>query len=900
MATIATTTVANPLQWPSTTLIDYSNHSGADTGYFALVRATTANTYEIWRTVNNGVSWTLYSSLVRANIAEVGSIYASSQGHISWCYRTNESSQDRIYYRRLDLHNATWSAEVLLSNNVNGGVAGSFWGGCDVITVDYGANGSYQAGMVIAAQTDNGGAWLLGFNTLPGGQPQLNHGVMAGPRQFFPVTAVSGHHSPSIDLEHAGGKTSNVPNLWVCYGRNQILLNKIAWNGHGWIVPTGMVAVNSVTTNRDYIPGRWDGQRFLMVRYGGGSTVTLYERNKANTSTTVRTTPAHPQGTVRSAGLGHNSQNFNTRVFAVGTSTNDLYYVDYTRATGIWGSWTLVSGTDITGANVDNYSIRRTTIPNAKYDVLTAHAGVDIVHQALGLTFAPQVPTWVFSNVPYVDGSAADVAASLLLDWQFNDPDPNDTQSAYALSRQVGSGALEWWRASDSTWQVAEVQNTSAVTEVTLTATQWSLDGAAGGATDPPHTFRVRTWDSTAVASNYSAGLVLIPSSKVNPTISTPVDSSTWVLDKLTVNWTVAEQSAYQAQITFVGFIIEDSGKVVSSATSHTFQRLMENNFNFGVRLTTWNAEGLKSDHDENAFSVRFVQPRTPTVVLEPQPTRGRIQVAVTNPGASTFVAAGAAAQGNNVTLNPALPGGGSTTGDLLVVASAIENSGTGTPNTPAGYTSLATFGNIGLFGKIRQAGEAAPSVSYTGGVAGAATSAQVAAFREAELAAIGSPFTQLNGSAQNIAYAGGTPPTPNCIMILFVWKQDGAATVFSTPAGFIKIGDIFNANGQSLSWYYQIQTTATAVPGGTVTVTSGVSAISRSLLVPISGVPNVLYNDIWRIRNFSFGDQIRVIKDVPVNGVGFDWRALSGQEYLYQAIAIGDNGSSTGGLFTL
>jgi hypothetical protein len=194
---------------------------------------------------------------------------------------------------------------------------------------------------------------------------------------------------------------------------------------------------------------------------------------------------------------------------------------------------------------------------------------------------------------------------------------------------------------------------------------------------------------------------------------------------------------------------------------------------------------------------------------------------------------------------------------------------------------------------------EGAPSCSYTGGAAGAATSAQTAAFRRAALAALGSPFTQLNGSAQNIAYLGGTPATANCILILIVWKQDGAATVLTTPAGFTKISDIINANGQSIAWYYQIQTTTTAISSGTVTVTSGASAISRSVLVAISGVPNVLYNDVWRIRNGSFGDQVRVLEAVPVNGSGNDFRAVSRQDYLYQAWAIGDNGTSAGGVFT-
>lgn len=1036
MATVTTTSVTNPLQYPNTTLIDYTTFDGY---WYVMVRASTANTFEVWRT-NTGASWALYVSLVRANIQEIGSIYTSPQGYISWTYRTSESGEDRVYYRRLTISTATWSSEVLLTGNSNGGVAGSVWGGMDLAQLDYGPSNAYQAGIVIVAQTSNGGAWVFGFNALPGAAPQANNGVMAGNRQFLPVTAVSGHHSPSIDLEHAGnGKTATVSHLWATYGRNQVLLAKIAWHGYGWTLPTSAVAITAVTTNRDYIPGRWDGAQFIMARYSG-STVVVYERNRSNTSTTTRTTPAHTQGVVRSVSVNYNSTSRNPRVFAVGTSTDDLYYVDYDRSLGTWGSWTLVSSTDITGAAVDNFSPRRGTYSNAKHDILTAHTGVNIVHTALGLTFAPLTPTWVFSAVPYVDGSAADVAAALLLDWQFNDPDPNDTQSAYALSRQIGSGTIEYWQASTGTWQATEQKNTSSTTQVTLptgfvdrfdlgvvswtptastfaattvqsrsggkaailttvgTPTQafaryelpvtastsysaelWGLsvggyadfgcaidwytsghvyistsasagtalsagvwgrrsvtatapgtaafaqfgptvgsnppastvvyvDDTSFGATPTPwaaasdatHTYRVKTWDFTDVASNYSASLSLVPSAKVNPVITSPADSSTWVTDQLTITWTASEQTAFQAKLIFVGITLEDTGKRVSGSTTWTFDEVLLDTWNYSIQLWTWNAEGLQSDMTQNNISVRFVTPRVPTVVATPNPTNGYITVTVTNPAAAAYVAAGTAATGNNVSLNPALPAG-LATDDLLLTLSAIENSGTGVPVLPTpAYTQLALFGNVGLFGKLAGASEGAPSCTYTGGVAGAATSAQTAAFRRAALAALGSPFTQLNGSAQNIAYLGGTPATANCILILIVWKQDGAATVLSTPAGFTKISDIINATGQSIAWYYQIQTTATAISSGTVTVTSGVSAISRSVLVAISGVPLVLRNDIWRIRNGSFGDQIRVLEGVPANGSGNDFRAVSRQEYLYQAYAIGDNGTSQGGLFTL
>lgn len=1053
MATVATTTVGNPLQYPAETQLDWQTQhppidSGSSTGHlYALVPATTANQYDFYRSTNNGSSWALRTSRTRASIVEHGVIHIDRSGYLHWVYRTNESSQDRVYYRRYDSNLDSWSAELLLHSASNGGSAGSALGGLDFVTVNY--SGTWQTGFVAIGATISGkhGVVLSGVTAGPGVAPYLNQNTFAGGRQWTANTG-TGRVTPSVELEHSGnGKSSGWPNVWVTFGRTQLWVLKLAWTGFGWTTPTNPTSITEVFTARDYAPARWTGTRLMAARMNGDSTVVTYERNRSNTSTTTRSTPTHPQGVIRSMGLGYNSITQDVRVYAVGTSNSTVYYVDYIRASATWSGWSQVSATAILGAAVDNYSIRRGTAFNNRADVLLAHSTPTpntIVNSQLSLAYAPFAPTWDLSGAAYTNGGAADVAAGLLLNWAFSDPDEvNEAQTAYALSRQVGSDTVEYWRASDGTWQSTEQKNSTATTQVTLPAgfvdrftggvagwgafdgavtantvqqrsgggsalqttsgtpaqstlrspaiavspstsysaelwalsvggysnvflaidwytsgmvyitttgsapaalsagvwgrrnftgsspvnaafaqfgitigsnppngTQIYVDDASFGPTPTPwgagsdlnHTYRVKTWDSADVASAYSEPLVIVPSAKVNPTITAPTPAQVVAGSSVTVTWTVAEQTGYRVRLLQGSDAVHDSGWVGSTTTmSYDVPYVLADNTAWTAEVTTRNAEGLTGDAVTQAFTTDYVEPPAPTLTVTPLPGQGVIRVKVANnETTSAFVAAGTAAHADNTTLNPGLPAG-LATDDLLLELAAIRNSGTGTPNTPTpGYSVAATFGNLGLFRKAAGGGEGAPSQAFTGGVVGATTSAQTAAFRRAGSALIGTPVTQLNGSAQNIAYPGFTPGADNCVVILAVWKQDDSTTV-SAPAGFLPIGHASSTTGddQTIAWWYQIQTAATAIGSGTITVTGGAAAISRAVWVALSGIPSVLINAIARRVVGDTGEGSPLDDAVVVDGQVDDFRALSGVAYEYRATATGGNGTSIQGAWT-
>jgi hypothetical protein len=628
LATIATTTITNPFQYPGNRLLARFTSSAK---YHCLVRATTANNYVLYRSTDGGSSWAPYLTHVRANIVDVGSITLDPNGNTWWTYRVNESSLDKIYIVRFDW-NSYITAEVLLGSAGNGGVAGAVYSGLDVIS-QYVSNGAY---IVVAAGTQIGGTQgvtLFGTFSDSSGVVFANNSIISGTRQWL-YTAAAGRSGPQIDKEHNGnGFDASSPNLWVSFMRSDLRLVKLAWNGSNWVGPSSATLITSGMTARDTSPSLWDGTRFIMVAPDPISTdvVMLIERNKSNSTTTTRRSTSHPTGVIRQATMAYDATSNDVRVYAIGTSTAVLYFCDYIRATDTWTAWTSAALT-IIGANVDNFGAKMSSYGDARHGLYTATGTTPftLTYTPQTLTYNPNTPTWASPT----NGAAGDVAASLVLDWNFTDPDPGDSQARFALSRQVGTGTLEYWRTSDNTWQLTEQQNTSGTTALTLTATQWSLDGLANGAADPIHTYKVKVWDQALNTSAYSAGLGVLPSSIVNPAITAPTVAQVITTDHVTITWTAAEQTQYRIRLNVqAGAQVYDSGWINDSATrSVLVAYLLPNSTAWTLTLNTRNLEGLPSADQTRDFSVSFTPPATPTLIVAPLRDAGVIRTKITNP----------------------------------------------------------------------------------------------------------------------------------------------------------------------------------------------------------------------------------------------------------------------------
>lgn len=211
-----------------------------------------------------------------------------------------------------------------------------------------------------------------------------------------------------------------------------------------------------------------------------------------------------------------------------------------------------------------------------------------------------------------------------------------------------------------------------------------------------------------------------------------------------------------------------------------------------------------------------------------------------------TFIAAGTVAHANNANVTPGFPAGMTADqGQSIFIWAAIRNSGAGTVNLPAGYTRLTDASlNIALFHKYYVAGDVAPTISFTGGVLNADTSAIMFGFSgisrdfaSGDTKPVPALYQQLNGSAQNVAYPSCRIPRAavNVLLLYLFWKQDDAT-------GYATIGDaeMFDAStltgdDQSIAGDYDIAP-AGFIEAGSVVVTGGLAAISRAVLAAFRG----------------------------------------------------------------
>src|SRR5262249_986201 len=134
-------------------------------------------------------------------------------------------------------------------------------------------------------------------------------------------------------------------------------------------------------------------------------------------------------------------------------------------------------------------------------------------------------------------------------------------------------------------------------------------------------------------------------------------------------------------------------------------------------------------DSSATSFLVASAPPYTTTAAHFPHLWRinGEDVVAVSMSLVTpSFGGVGTAPHADTRPVTPGFPSGSPVAGDLLLILAAIRNSPTGNPNAPAGYTQIAKYSNFRLFAKYATGSDAAPTVTFDDGVAGATSSAQM------------------------------------------------------------------------------------------------------------------------------------------------------------------------------
>jgi hypothetical protein len=218
-----------------------------------------------------------------------------------------------------------------------------------------------------------------------------------------------------------------------------------------------------------------------------------------------------------------------------------------------------------------------------------------------------------------------------------------------------------------------------------------------------------------------------------------------------------------------------------------------------------------------------------------------------------TYVGVGTAASADYAAVTPGAVAG-IAAGDCELLFAAVRDSGDTALSGVAeriktyvgdqiGWNPIAEFGNangsVWLWARTYQSALLTPPPTITPiiGAAGDTVSAQLAALRGVQPLAHSTGIALSNASAANIAYPGISISRNATVALLLVHKHDDLTST-TAPAGFTKIADVSSTAGgdHAMAWYYQIQTTATDIAAGSVTVTGGASATSRATMVSMLG----------------------------------------------------------------
>lgn len=427
---------------------------------------------------------------------------------------------------------------------------------------------------------------------------------------------------PSVDFNHTGdGKTVSGAMPHVYIGFQAGFTNKESFVKYTFSAgPTWTKGTRrELGTGREVRCSTFDGTRHVAVCTNGTTTPFCYERDAGDTSTTDRSIPALSDGNIEALSVAYDAAK-NIYVFAHGATSNDPKYIKYDRAGASWGSWTQIEAAT---AQNETLSAKRGYSSNAVEALWTTTGAAVDYELVVALNTAPTASTWV--TVPGVK----DRDETLTLDWDFQDPDVavGDTQSAYAMSRVVNGGSVEYLTAAGETWGGVEVKNVTSTTQVTLAA-GWAADGDVVD-------YKVKTWDGDDEEGVYSAALNVTGSVQVNPVLVTPADAGTVTANTVTMTWTAAEQTQYRARLYNSGRTVthEDSGWKTSATLTYNFGYIVTDGVTYEVGIQTRNAEGLASDEDTHTFDVDFTEPATPTLVVAAD--GDHIDVTITNPTAT-------------------------------------------------------------------------------------------------------------------------------------------------------------------------------------------------------------------------------------------------------------------------
>lgn len=174
------------------------------------------------------------------------------------------------------------------------------------------------------------------------------------------------HTYPSIDFNHTGdGKTvaGGTPHLYAAWSAGAtgagkgIRFKKATYSGGAWAWGTEVEIDNTAFANAGRISSAFDGSRAVIAFADSAATssIKVFERDAADTTTTTRTPTALSDGVVSGLTVSYKA-NGDMYLGAIGATSVDPKYLIYNRAGNTWGAWTALAATT---AQADTLSAHR-------------------------------------------------------------------------------------------------------------------------------------------------------------------------------------------------------------------------------------------------------------------------------------------------------------------------------------------------------------------------------------------------------------------------------------------------------------------------------------------------------------------------------------------------------------
>ena len=297
---------------------------------------------------------------------------------------------------------------------------------------------------------------------------------------------------------------------------------------------------------------------------------------------------------------------------AVSGGRPNVWSTTYDPSEDAWGGWQRVETASDWGGDTMSPLIGWARYPTTSFmrlaltRIRSNPSNNDTFLYTVAANEPPTAPGWLIES-----GAAHDRASAFTLEWEFNDPDPSDTQSAYRIRRTDNRGTYYRTGSGWTTTLDASSKLIGPATTLTLPA-GWAASGQG------THRYYVQTWDAENEQSPWSAALNANHGTKDNPTITSPAENAE-VAQMQTFTWTSASQSAYRIEIrggSATGRVIYDSGEILGTTKQHTLT-FSTNNVDRWIVLCTWSRLLVMSDPVVRQVRVRYTPPIAPTVTVE-------------------------------------------------------------------------------------------------------------------------------------------------------------------------------------------------------------------------------------------------------------------------------------------